>query len=267
MAAIAPLFVPASRPERFAKAAASGADMVILDLEDAVAPVDKVAARNALDCAFTDLPVLVRINASGTPWHADDLAAVRSCGADGIVLPKAEHDAALTDVCVFARDAGLQVVALIETARGLADVREIGSTPGVVRLAFGSLDFCVDIGATHTRDGLLSARCALVLASRLAGICSPIDGVTVTLEDEAAVESDARHAASLGFGGKLCIHPNQIAAAMAGFKPTQAELAWARKIVASGDGAAAVDGMMVDAPVRRRAEQIVRLAEQDRNVP
>lgn len=249
----APLFVPANRPERFAKAAGSEADAVILDLEDAVAPEAKDAARAALSVSFTDKPVLVRINAWGTPWHAQDVAAVKALAPAAVVLPKSEDPSVLADLA----GQGLPVVALIESARGLAQARAIAAVAGVVRLAFGSIDFCADLGCEHLREVLLPVRSELVLASRLAGIAAPIDGVTVQLDDPAVTRDDTRHTRALGMTGKLCIHPKQIAEVLATFSPTEAEIAWATRVLASGDGAVSVDGAMVDEPVRIRARAIL----------
>ncbi len=249
-----PLFVPANRPERFAKAATSGADAVILDLEDAVAADAKNAARASLSADFSDLPVLVRVNARGTPWHDADLAAVAVLPVAAVILPKAED--AVTCIAVAQR-VGKPVIALIETAYGLAQVRAIAAADGVERLAFGSIDFCADLGCEHLRDVLLPARSELVLASRLAGIAAPIDGVTVQLDDLAISHDDASHARALGMTGKLCIHPRQIAAVTCAFAPTEAQLDWARRVLASGDGAVSVDGAMVDEPVRIRARAIL----------
>lgn len=250
----APLFVPASRPQRFARAAASGADAVILDLEDAVAADAKEAARAALDVAFTDLPVIVRINAHGTQWHGADLAAVAALKPAAVILPKAGEAAA---VCaVAAALGGVPVIALIESALGLANARAIAAA-GVARLAFGSVDFCADLGCAHLRDVLLPARSELVLASRLAGIAAPIDGVTVQLDDLSVSHDDAAHARALGMTGKFCIHPKQIAEVRRAFAPTQKEIDWAQRVVASGDGAVLVDGAMADGPVRIRARAIL----------
>ncbi|PVB60628.1 CoA ester lyase [Labrenzia sp. 011] len=250
----APLFVPGNRPERFAKAAASGACAVILDLEDAVAAEDKAAARAALACDFTQLPVLVRINPDSTPWYEDDLKAAAAMPFGAVMLPKAESPDAVARI---ARLTGHPVVALIETARGLAAAREIAACPDTVRLAFGSIDFCADIGCEHERETLRPVRLDLVIASRLAGIAAPIDGVTADLSDPAITEDDSRHARSLGMTGKLCIHPKQVAPIRAGFAPSEAEKDWARRVLASGDGAIAVDGAMVDEPVRLRARAIL----------
>lgn len=253
---MAPLFVPANRPERFGKAAASGADAVILDLEDAVAAEDKEAARTALRADFTERPVLVRINATGTSWHADDLAAVARAPFSAVIVPKAESPAAMAAISDVLGP-GKPLIALIESAAGLANARALASAPGVGRLAFGSIDFCADLGCAHTREALLFARCELVLASRLAGIVAPLDGVTTSVEDLVPVTDDARYARELGFGGKFAIHPSQIEAIAAGFRPTDAEIAWATKVLASEGAAATVEGAMVDKPVRLRARSIL----------
>lgn len=252
----APLFVPAHRPDRFAKAAASGADGLILDLEDAVPAAEKDAARAALAVDFTTLPVLVRVNARGTSWHEADLRAVKALRPAGVILPKA---ASAQDVAMVRQATGLPVLALIESAEGLAAARSIAAG-GAARLVFGSIDFCADLGVAHDRDVLLPVRSELVLASRLAGIAAPVDGVTVALDDPAACEDDARHARRLGMTGKLCIHPRQIDAVQRAFLPSAAEITWAQRVLASGDGAVSVDGAMVDEPVRIRARAILAAA-------
>lgn len=255
--AAAPLFVPANRPERFAKAAASGADAVILDLEDAVATDAKDAARAALRRDFTDKPVIVRINAIGTAEFDSDLAAVANLRPDAIMLPKAED---ARQIGLLADGLPCPVIALIESARGLANARQIAATKGVVRFAFGSVDFCADLGCAHTREALAPARFELVLASCLAGISAPLDGVTVLLDDLSATSVDAAYARDVGMTGKLCIHPKQIAPVLRAFAPGQSEIDWARRVLASGDGAVQVDGAMVDEPVRLRARSILKQA-------
>lgn len=251
-----PLFVPGHRPERFEKAAAAGPDAVILDLEDAV-PLDaKDAARAALTLAFTPRPVVVRINAAGTPWHEADLAAMARLKPAAVMLPKTESIPVL-DAVTSALGPDIPVIALVETAAGLAQARAIAAHPAVRRMAFGSIDYCADLGCAHIREALASARSELVLASRLAGLLAPVDGVTTAIDDGALITDDARHARALGFGGKLAIHPKQIGPIRNGFLPDAAEIAWAQKVLASGDGAAAVDGAMVDEPVRLRARAIL----------
>ncbi|NDW02278.1 CoA ester lyase [Salipiger sp. PrR002] len=255
----APLFVPANRPDRFAKAAASEADAVILDLEDAVGPEAKEAARAELHCGFTQKPVLVRINACGTPWHDADIAAVRALPVAGVILPKSEGPTATAAVCRLL-GGHAPVLALIETALGLAQARSIAALPGVQRLLFGSIDFCADVGCAHERDILLPVRSELVLASRLAGKPGPIDGVTARIDHLPETRADAEHARALGMSGKLCIHPRQVPEVLRGFAPTADEIDWAQRVLGSGNGAVAVDGAMVDEPVRIRARHILEAA-------
>lgn len=255
---IVPLFVPGHRPDRFAKAAAAGADAVIIDLEDAVPPDAKASAREALAIDLA-VPALVRINAAGTPWHMDDLAAVARLRPAAVMLPKAE-DPVILDALAAEVGPGIPVLALIETARGLVAARAIAAHPVVARIVFGSIDFCADLGCAHVREALLPARAELVLASRLAGLRAPVDGVTTAIDDAALIADDARNARALGFGGKLAIHPRQVEAIRSGFRPGDAEIAWAHRILASGEGAAAVDGAMVDEPVRLRARAILAAA-------
>lgn len=256
---LVPLFVPADRPDRFPKAAASRADALILDLEDAVPAGSKALARAALRADFTTRPVIVRINGAATRWHDDDVAAVADLPLAALMLPKAEFGPTLDKV--LSGPAGrFPVIALIETAHGLAQARNIAALPKVVRLAFGSIDYCADLGCGHGREALLGARSELVLASRLAGLSAPLDGVTTAIVDERLITDDARHASSLGFGGKLCIHPRQIEPALAGFRVAPGDLAAAREILASGDGVVAVEGQMVDEPVRARARALLARA-------
>lgn len=248
----APLFVPASRPERFAKAAASAADAVILDLEDAVPPADKDAARSALTAAFTDKPVIVRINARGTPWHADDLAAIEALPIAAVMVPKVE-----TAEDVRALGTRHSVIALVETVRGVAAARAIAGEGRPLRIAFGSVDYAADLGCAHERIALAAARAEILIASRLGDLPRPLDGVTTGIADLDAVLSDALHARTLGFGGKMCIHPAQLLPVLEGFRPSAAELDWAERVLASGDGAVMVDGAMIDAPVRARARAML----------
>lgn len=258
------LFVPADRPDRYAKAAVSGADAIIIDLEDAVSPDAKALGREALyqpGVMPQDVAIFVRVNSRTSPWFADDVKAVSALAVAGVILPKAEGTADLAALSTALP--GVPIIAMIESARGLAAARKIAGVEAVVRLAFGSFDFCADIGASHTRDALLSARSEIVLASRIQNLPSPIDGVSTEIEDAHLVEDDARYAQTLGFGGKFCIHPRQIPSVRRGFAPTESELAWAHRILtADGDGAVSVDGAMVDAPVRARARQVLAREEQ-----
>jgi citrate lyase subunit beta/citryl-CoA lyase len=256
---VAPLFVPATRLDRLSKGTASGADSIIIDLEDAVAEKDKAAARQAVAQAeLSPLPVILRVNGSAMPWCADDLLMASAKGFAAIMLPKSEEPTVMAAVNSLL-NASTPIVALVETARDLANITGIAKAPGVRRIAFGSVDFSADIGCGHLPESLLHARSQIVLASRLGGLAAPVDGVTLDINDEAAVESDARRAAALGFAGKLCIHPHQILPVLRGLSPSPSEVAWAEKVLsAPHEGLSVVDQMMIDAPVRRRAEQIRR---------
>jgi citrate lyase subunit beta/citryl-CoA lyase len=254
------LFAPADRPDRFDKALRAGADAVIFDLEDAVAPERKALARDALAAAAEIIAaapcgVVLRVNAAATPAHAADCALAAGLKLSAVLLPKAESAEAVN--AVRART-GHPVLALIESARGLAACRAIAGV--AERLVFGSIDFAADLGCAHTRDALIAARLELVLASRLAGLAAPVDGVTAEIGDPAQARADAAYAASLGFGGKLLVHPSQIAPAREGFAPSAQELAWAERVLATPGGATRLAGEMIDPPVRLRAEQIRRRA-------
>ncbi len=265
MTALAPLqrallFVPGHRADRFDKALAAGASAVIIDLEDAVAPADKDAARATLAGWLQPKhQVIVRINSADTPWFADDLALCRQPGVAGVMVPKAER----TDTLGQVRDAGARaLLPLVESAAGMANLDALARAPGVWRLAFGSIDLQVDLGLKDaTEDELLPFRLQLVLASRLAGIGAPVDGVSTAIDDAERLARDVARARRLGFGGKLCIHPKQVALVQAGMAPSAAELAWAQRVVdastAAGGAAVAVDGKMVDRPVLLRAEAIL----------
>lgn len=254
------LFVPGDRPDRFAKAAASGADVVICDLEDAVAPEAKAAARSAVaDWLGAGGQAVVRVNAGSTPWFDDDVAALAGApGLLGVMLPKAEDPAAVAGAAARAQ---APVVALVESALGVLRASDIAAA--AARIAFGSLDFALDIDADHDDDAaLLLARGTLVLAARAAGRPAPIDGVTTALDDPQAAARDAARARRLGFAGKLCIHPRQIEPIHRAFAPTDEQIEWAQQIIAAyGDGTAGAvrssRGELIDAPVLRRAQTIL----------
>lgn len=258
------LFVPATAPHRFARAAASGADAVVVDLEDAVGVEAKDSARRAAsEWLAGPGRAWVRINAAGCPWHEDDVAVLAGLpGVLGLVVPKAEDPTGLAELA-GRLGTGQGLVALVESARGVHRAHEIAQAPGVDRLAFGSLDFTVDIRAEHEGDALLLARTTLVLASRVAGLPAPVDGVTTDLRDPDAVSADATRARALGFGGKLCIHPAQVDAVARAFAPSDEQLVWARAVVAAADRAAGgvvvgPDGHMIDKPVVDRAVAVLR---------
>ncbi len=256
------LFVPGNRPERFDKACASGADAVILDFEDAVAPAEKAAAREAVGAWLEQGGrAYVRINAMDTPYYADDIACLAAQGGlKGVVVSKAAEGAQLHALAARLPE-GAVLLPLIESAAGFAALREIARAPRVARLLFGMLDFQVDTGMRGAGKELLFFRSMLTFESVLAGLDAPVDGVTETLDDTDRIHDETLYARNLGFGAKLCIHPRQIASVHAAFDATAEERAWAQRVIdalaASGGAATTVDGKMVDAPVLRKAERIL----------
>ena len=268
------LFVPATQPERFVKALDSGADCIIIDLEDAVAKGSKDSAREQLAQHLPRMTraqlerTVVRVNAVGTLWHNADIALLRDWTRQGVavMLPKAEDAGALRGVAKTLGDAA-RIVALIESLMGLDAADALAREPQVVRLAFGHLDFQLDLGmhATAEEPELAFARNALVAASRRARLPAPIDGVTIETSDAERLAADARRARAFGFGGKLCIHRAQVAEVNYAFGHTEAEQAWARRVLEEaarhGGEAFSLDGRMVDLPVIRAAEAIVANAE------
>lgn len=253
------LFVPGTRVERFDKALSSGADAVIVDLEDAVAPEDKDRAREAVAAWVSpERPVLIRINAVGTQWFEQDAALCRLRGIAGVVLPKAERGADVSRLVSLAGDA-MPVYPLIESAQGMWNAMEVAKAPSVRQLMFGTLDFCADMGMASDGDELNTFRAELVMISRVAGIAAPVDGVTAAVDDANLLEADTLRAKRWGFAGKLCIHPRQVSTVNAGFSPSEADVAWALKVLDAFDrangAAVAVDGEMVDLPVVLRARR------------
>lgn len=258
------LFVPASRIDRLEKALAAGAHAVIVDLEDAVALSDKESARAALAAVklMPGSPVYVRVNGPDERWFEEDLRVCASLGVQGVLLPKAEtaEQVARTRSVVHA-----PVLPLIETARGFANMNQLAAADGVLRLMFGFIDFQLDLGITGEREELLYYRSQMVLASRLAAIQAPVDGVTTDFNNPERVRDDTLYVKRLGFGGKLCIHPKQVAPVNGCFEPTADEVAWAKRVVeaanAANGAAVALDGKMVDKPVILKAEDILREAQ------
>jgi citrate lyase subunit beta/citryl-CoA lyase len=266
------LFVPASRPERFAKALDSGADCVVLDLEDAVPPDQKAQARQQLADGLAGFSrpqlarTLVRVNAVGTPWHAQDLRLLADWvgrGLAGAMVPKAEAAVDLRAVGL-ALGAGAQLVPLVESLPGLDAADLLARTPQVSRLAFGHLDFQLDLGMRcEPEEGeLASVRFALVAASRRAQLPAPVDGVTVDIGNQERLLADTRRSRGFGFGAKLCIHPAQVGPVNATLSPSESELEWARRVVEAAKArqgeAFSLDGRMVDLPVIRLAEQTLQ---------
>ncbi len=278
------LYAPGSRPDLMRKALRAGADAVVLDLEDAVAPDRKVEARAEVLFVLDEVndnrhyrsDIHVRVNRDGDGYSLEDIEAVLRPGLRGIRLPKVEHADAVGEVAArlddLERDRGLPtghvwLYPTVESARGVAVLSGVAAGPRVARLAIGVTDLLADLSiSTETRWSLLHLRSELVLQSRLAGVGPPIDGVHTDLTDEKGLRESAQHAASLGFHGKSVIHPRQLPAVHEVFTPTEEAIARAERIVAAlrnaetgGDGAVSIDGEFVDAAVAARARAVLDL--------
>ncbi|MGB6007970.1 HpcH/HpaI aldolase/citrate lyase family protein [Castellaniella sp.] len=259
------LFVPANRPDRFPKALASGADAVIVDLEDSVAPDAKSAARDALAAYAADHPqdrLWVRINDGSTRWFEDDLALCRELSAvAGIFLPKAQAAEHVYKVS----GAGKPLIPIIESAQGLRVLDDIAEANGVERLTFGILDLMVEFGTRPQTDGaqriLDQVRFQILQASRMHGLADPVDTIYADFSDETGLEQAAVLARDMGFGGKLCIHPRQVPVVHQVYRPLPEELDWARRVVEhaerTGEYAFRLDGRMVDLPVIESARRVL----------
>lgn len=271
--AVTALFVPGNRPERLAKAAAAGAGVVIIDLEDAVALVAKADALASVLEALAPanrndgVRALVRVNPMNSQNYDAEIAALLTLaeapghGLLGLVVPKAEDAAALGGLSDKMPD-GLALVPLIESATGIVNAMEIARVPGVIRLAFGAIDFALDINADGGDRFLDYARSQLVVVSRAAGIAAPLDSPSTEIKDAERVAASARLAQDFGFGGKLCIHPAQLPAVHGAFMPMAKDVEWALSVIGAEGGAVQVDGQMVDRPVTEQANRILHRAGQ-----
>ncbi len=259
------LFVPANRTERYEKALSTQADAVIIDLEDAVPVEQKNSARQVLSQWLLEHPeqkVMVRVNSSQTEWFTQDIQLVQYPNVSAIVLPKAES---VEDIKVILDIRNIDIFPLIETPLGFSKVREIALAPQVCSLMFGSIDFQLEMNMQGGYLELLSFRNELVLASKLAGIGAPVDGVTVDFKDQALICLETQQAKNLGFSGKLCIHPAQVAIVNKVFSPTEEEIEWAKQVLEIVDQsqgqAVSLNGKMIDLPVILKAKKILEHAE------
>jgi citrate lyase subunit beta/citryl-CoA lyase len=264
------LFVPGNRPERFEKAIRSGADAVILDLEDSVPPAEKGAARSAIErewvrIAALGVPLAVRVNALGTDEGERDLRSLPSlAGLGAVMLPKVESPDALARV--RAALGPLALLPLVESASGLAALDAVAAAPGVLRLVVGHIDFMADVGlqCDEQESELAPLRFAVATATRRHRLASAVDGVTVQIDDAVRLRDDTCRALRFGFGGKLCIHPRQVSVVHAAMAPTAQELDWAQRVLsadaAAGGAAVQLDGRMVDLPVVLRARHTLARA-------
>lgn len=274
------LFVPGNRSARFDKALRSGADAVVIDLEDSVPAAEKATSREAIASCWSELahgsallqvPLFIRTNAVGTPEGRLDLAFLKNLGGQGVggvLLPKAES----ADDLRVAGDAigPVPLIPLIESAAGWAALDAIAAAPGVVRLAIGHIDFMADTGISTdaAQSELAPLRFAVAMATRLHRLAPAIDGVTVDIGNDDLLHDDVARALRFGFGAKLCIHPRQVAEIHRAMEPADHELDWAQRVIAatdaSGGAAVQLDGKMVDEPVIVMARRLLARASASR---
>ncbi len=264
------LFVPGTRPERFSKALDSGASGVILDLEDAVPEEDKESARNAIRVAWPSFSVdqkkrlVIRTNSPGSKFYAADLILAQELSVGCLLIPKSESVDQVNGAALVLENTA--IIPMIETAVGLDRLREIANANQVLRLALGNIDLQADLGMVcdPQETELQTARYQIVLASRLAHIAPPIDGVTPSTDDLPRITNDAERAKRMGYGGKLCIHPKQVPIVQAAFMPTEEEIHWAKRVIeadqTSKGGAVKLDGKMIDRPVVILAQRTLAIA-------
>jgi citrate lyase subunit beta / citryl-CoA lyase len=271
------LFMPGSNARAMDKARTLAADAVIFDLEDAVAPDAKEAARAQALAAvraggYGGREVIVRVNGMATPWGAADLDAVAAAGADAVLLPKVESPDTVHHALgvLGARDARISLWCMLETPRGILNAAAIAAaSPRVAALVMGTSDLTKDLHARHTRDRLplVTSLELCVLAARAAGVAA-LDGVHLDLDDDAGFEAACRQAADLGFDGKTLIHPKTIARANEIFAPAPADVEWSRRVIAAhaeatarGRGVVLLDGRLIENLHVEDARRVVALAE------
>ncbi len=260
------LFVPGNRPERFLKAIDSGADVVIVDLEDSVPLQGKDAARSGVCQALPTLPahacVVVRINSPETDIGLQDVQALAACPQlEGLMVPKCESASTLQVVSSVLP--GLPLLPIIESAAGFLALPHIALASNVSRLVVGHIDFLADTGMVCSPDQreLDTLRFQVAMCTRAGQLAAAVDGVTVSVDDEQALRADTERAVRFGMGGKLCIHPRQVQGVHAAFMPSTAEEDWAQRVLAamaaSSGSAVQLEGKMIDAPVLLQAQRIL----------
>jgi citrate lyase subunit beta/citryl-CoA lyase len=274
------LFSPGDAPDLMHKAPRSGADTIVFDLEDAVAPDAKTDAREAVRAVLTDeqfdpdAEVCVRVNPAGAGQSADvDAVADLDARLDAVLVPKADArgDVTTLERLLAERDVTVPILALVESAQGVLNAADIAAADATDALLFGAEDLAADIGARRTDEGseVLYAREHVVIAARAAGV-DCIDTVYTDIEDHDGLAAETRFALQLGYGGKMAIHPGQVPVINEAFTPDPADVEWARRVLeaqaaasAAGTGVFRVDGEMIDAPVIAQAERIVDRADGD----
>ncbi|MEC8068515.1 MAG: CoA ester lyase [Actinomycetota bacterium] len=269
------LFAPAVRPDLLRKMPRTDADAIVIDLEDATPPDAKDTGRVEMRSAVADLagqlPILVRVNDDTTPWHDDDLDSLPTEGLAGLVMPKIETITGLDSLAARLADRGLDmpVIGGVETALGVADARSLLAHDLISAAYFGAEDFIADLGGVRTasNDEVAYARAQVALAGRLAEV-TVIDQVVADFTDDDRCRRECLEARSMGYGGKLCIHPSQVAIANAAFLPSSEEIDRARRLLeayddakAQGVASVAFEGQMVDEPVAVQARRVLAQAD------
>lgn len=269
------LFAPAVRPDLLRKMPRTDADAIVIDLEDATPPDAKDTGRVEMRSAVADLagqlPILVRVNDDTTPWHDDDLDSLPTEGLAGLVMPKIETIAGLDSLAARLADRGLDmpVIGGVETALGVADARSLLAHDLISAAYFGAEDFIADLGGVRTasNDEVAYARAQVALAGRLAEV-TVVDQVVADFTDDDRCRRECLEARSMGYGGKLCIHPSQVAIANAAFLPSSEEIDRARRLLeayddakAQGVASVAFEGQMVDEPVAVQARRVLAQAD------
>jgi len=280
------LFVPGTRLDRVPKAFATDADVVIIDLEDAVSPLLKVKARSEVVQLLTTTEhenVVVRVNGTESKYFDEDISAIAGTAVLAVIVPKVETawDIGIINTAFLkAEDSkkiehgSIPVIALIESAAGVDNISEITRAetipPRLYTVAFGAADYTLDLGIEMTPNGteLLYARSRLPIACRAAGLVPPLDTpFMLDLKDLDALQKDVSTAKQLGFQGKLCIHPNQVAIVNQTFTPAPETVEWAKKVVkafeeaeSAGQSALQIDGKFIDTPVVLQARRILQLS-------
>ena len=269
------LFAPAVRPDLLRKMPRTGADAIVIDLEDATPPdakdIGRVEMRSAVADLAGQLPILVRVNDDTTPWHDDDLDSLPTEGLAGIVVPKVETIAGLDSLATRLTDRGLDmpVIGGVETALGVADARPLLAHDVVSAAYFGAEDFIADLGGVRTasNDEVAYARAQVALAGRLADV-TVIDQIVADFTDDDRCLQECLQARAMGYDGKLCIHPSQVAIANEAFLPSSEEIDRARRLLeaydnakAQGVASVAFEGQMVDEPVARQARHVLAQAD------
>lgn len=273
------LYMPGSNARALEKGRALAADVLIMDLEDAVAPGEKAAARERIGAAlaaggYGERELVIRVNGPDSPWAADDLAFVARSGADAVLLPKVESaaqvQAAEAALAAGAAPEGLAIWCMMETPLGILKAQEIAAaSPRLGGLVLGTSDLAKDLHAAHTRDRLpfLTSLGLCILAARAYGL-AVLDGVHLDIDDEAGFEASCRQGVEFGFDGKTLIHPKTIAAANRIFAPSGEDIAWSHKIIAAhaaaaaeGKGVLLVDGKLVEALHVENARRLVAMAQ------